>query len=224
MDIHQNRMKIREYLDTLETDFMGIGELSRYEGEFLGLREDITNRYTSAVSFGFVLTKGVLDTVVDGPNSLYLHHYRQINYRLDMTAYLLSRKIEQEGCRALPFAASQLVDWRNQKAHISHKHIAVIAGVGWIGRNNLLVHPVHGSQVRLNTVLTDMPLEPDKPLGYSCGECRACAGVCPAGAIGENPSDFDHMACFEMLKEFKNKRNLGHYICGICVEACRGKR
>ena len=54
-----------------------------------------------------------------------------------------------------------MVDWQGQRGHISHKHIAVAAGLGWIGRNNLLVHPRHGGRLRLNTVLTDMELVPD---------------------------------------------------------------
>jgi len=46
--------------------------------------------------------------------------------------------------------------------------------------------------------------------------------VCPAEAIAETPAGFDHRRCFEQLKVFKNSLNLGHYICGVCVKACRG--
>jgi epoxyqueuosine reductase len=141
-----------------------------------------------------------------------------------MIAYLLSREIEKRGYKSMPFAASQVVDWRNQKAHISHKHVGVIAGIGWIGRNNLLVHPAFGSHVRYNTVLTDMPLEATGPLDRDCGECTACITSCPGAAINVDPSGFDHMGCYETLTQFKNKRNLGHHICGICVEICKGTR
>lgn len=202
----------------------GIADLSLYDKEFVSLDEEIKGRYRFAVSLGLVLTKGVLDTVRGGPNLLYLHHYRQLNYRLDITGYSLAREIERRGYRALPFGASQLVDWRNQKAHISHKKIGRIAGVGWIGRNNLLIHPVFGAQVRYNSVLTDMPLVPDKPLERDCGGCTACITCCPAQAIKEGPSMFDHLGCFDMLTRFKNERNLGHHICGICIEVCKGER
>ena len=104
-----------------------------------GLDAAIKEGLPYAIIFGLVLSKSVLDTVTDGPNQLYLHHYRQLNYRLDMMGYLLSREIEKKGYKAMPFAASQVIDWQNQKGHISHKHIGVIAGIGWIGRNNLLV-------------------------------------------------------------------------------------
>jgi len=224
MNAKSNRDEIKKYLNACDVDVFGIAELSLYNKEFIGIDKTILDKYTFAISFGFVLSKSILDTVNNGPNALYLHHYRQLNYRLDMTGYLLSKKIEEKSYGALPFAASQVVDWQNQKAHISHKKIGEIAGIGWIGRNNLLIHPQFGAQVRYNTVLTGMPLETDAPLGTSCGECRACVTLCPAGAIKKTQSEFDHIGCFNMVKKFKNERNLGHYICGICVEACRGKR
>jgi len=49
--------------------------------------------------------------------------------------------------------------------------------------------------VRLVTVLTDLGLEPDRPLETGCGSCRACIAACPAKAIGENPAEFKHHDC-----------------------------
>ncbi|HAR95708.1 MAG TPA: hypothetical protein DCR97_07070 [Deltaproteobacteria bacterium] len=209
----------------IDVDALGVGDLSLYEKEILGLPGVAPGTYTRAICFGLAVSKSVLDTLTDGPTPFYLHHYRQINYRLDMTAYLLAREIEKGGYKALPFPASQLIDWQNQKAHISHKHVGVIAGIGWIGRNNLLVHPKYGSQMRYNTVFTDMPLAPTPPNPQGgCGTCRSCMTACPAGAITERPEEFDHKGCFEMLKQFRNQRNVGQYICGLCVKACRGQR
>lgn len=163
-----------------------------------------------------------METVREGPNVLYLHHYRQLNYRLDMIAYLLAREIERKGSKAIPFPASQLVDWKNQKGHISHKRVAEMSGLGWIGRNNLLIHPAFGARMRFNTVITDMPLKENGPLEKDCGSCRVCMDVCPASAIKESPADFDHIGCYNMVTQLKNKRNLGHHICGICINACAG--
>lgn len=220
----ENRNVIQAYLDTFEIDLFGVADIRSYGGEFLALENASIERYTSAFCFGFVLSKSVLDTVVDGPNPLYLHHYRQLNYRLDMTAYLLSKNIESRGYRALPVAASQVVDWQNQRGHLSHKHMGVAAGLGWIGKNNLLVNDRYGSQARYVTVLTDMPVAADTPHEGSCGDCHACVATCPAGAIHNTPEGFDHLGCFAAMKEMKNKKNLGHYICGICIESCTGKR
>jgi epoxyqueuosine reductase QueG len=123
---------------------------------------------------------------------------------------------------ALPIPASQIIDWERQQAHLSHKKIGRLAGLGWIGRNNLLVNPEFGAQFRLVTVLTNMPLKPDKPLESDCGECRRCLSCCPAAAIKEKQEDFDHKACFNKLKEFRRSGIVSQFICGVCVKACRG--
>jgi epoxyqueuosine reductase QueG len=222
-NLEDNNHFVTEWLISQGVDVSGIGDMSLYDRELLGLEESVKERLPFAISFGLVLSKGIMDTIIDGPHLLYLHHYRQLNYRLDMIGYLLSREIEKKGYTALPFAASQLIDWKNQKAHISHKHVGVISGLGWIGRNNLLVHPVFGSHLRFNTVLTDMPLIAGRTLNTDCGNCTACIDKCPAGAIKHMPSLFDHHGCYDMLTNFKNKRNLGHHICGICIKVCRGE-
>ncbi|HBA53701.1 epoxyqueuosine reductase [Syntrophorhabdus aromaticivorans] len=214
---------LKEYCEQEGLDVFGVGRMAEYDKELVGIDSSVKERLPFAISFGLVLSKSVIGTVEDGPNVLYLHHYRQANYRLDMVAYLLSKEIEKKGYQAMPFPASQLVDWRNQKGHICHKRVGEISGLGWIGRNNLLVHPLFGARARYNTVLTDMPLTPHEPLQTGCGECRACIGVCPAGAIKDDRSEFDHMGCFSMITQLKNKRNLGHHICGICIAVCQGQ-
>jgi len=215
---------VMKTLDDMGADVVGFADLGRYDREIIGLGEDVMKKYPIAISFGLLVPKGVLETLTDGPTLFYLHHYRQVNYRLDMAAYLLAKEIEARGYGALPMAASQMVDWQRQLGHISHKHVGVAAGVGWIGRNNLLVHSKFGARVRYNTVLTNMALVPGEPLSFGCGQCTACVSSCPALAIREDAKDFDHLGCFEMLKGFKNKRNLGHHICGLCVKACGGNR
>jgi epoxyqueuosine reductase QueG len=204
-------------------DAAGVADMSRYDREILGFDHDVLHAYPYAISFGLLVPSGVLETLTDGPTLFYLHHYRQVNYRLDVIAYELAKEIEARGGRALPFAASQMADWQNQKGHISHKHVGASAGIGWIGRNNLLVHPRFGARVRYNTVLTDIDLAAGEAHAFGCGECRLCIGACPASAISEEPAGFDHMGCFAMLQQFRNKRNLGHHICGLCVKACGGK-
>jgi epoxyqueuosine reductase len=216
-------MNVRSHLRERGADIVGVADMSLYDREILGFSEDVKPQYPYAISFGLLVPKGVLETLSDGPTLFYLHHYRQVNYRLDTIAYEFAKEIEATGHRALPFAASQMVDWQNQLGHISHKHIGMLAGLGWIGRNNLLVHREFGGRIRYNTILTDMALEADEPAVFGCGDCRVCVSSCPAEAIKEDPVDFDHRGCFAMLQTFKNKRNLGHHICGLCVKACGGK-
>jgi len=144
-----------------------------------------------------------------------------LNLLLDQAALKISLAIQDRGYNALPIPASQIVDWEKQTAHLSHKMIALRAGTGWIGRNNLLINPLVGSKIRIATVLTDMPLQTDKPLERDCGGCRKCIEICPVSAIKESHKDWDKAACLEKLKYFSKAHNVGQYICGLCVKVCQ---
>jgi epoxyqueuosine reductase len=204
-------------------DLFGVADVTGLRADFL-LDPETRDRFTRAVSLGKRLSAAVLDDIRDHPTSLYFHHYRQMNFFLDRGALLVADEIQKRGFRSLPIAASQIIDWERQRAHVSHKHVGRAAGLGWFGRNNLLVNPDLGAQFRLVTVLTDMTLEPDTPLGRDCGACRACAAACPCGAIKETREAFDHRACYEALKGFRAKGYTSQFICGICVRDCRGPK
>jgi epoxyqueuosine reductase len=217
-----NAEQLQQEAKSLGMDLFGVASIEDLKKGFMHIDSSVVKGFNAAVSMGVRLLKPVLDDIKDKPTPLYLHHYRQVNYLLDRAALSVSRKIQDGGYQALPIAASQVIDWENQKGHVSHKAIAVAAGHGWIGRNNLLIHPHYGAQVRLVSVLTDYPLMTNAPLKESCGKCRVCISVCPAHAIHEDLAQFNHKGCFEMLRGFKTKANIGHYICGICVKACSG--
>ena len=216
----KNTAHLKKEAAALGMDLFGVADIGVLKKDFRFLSSAVVEACTSAVSMGVRLLQPVLDDIKDKPTPLYLHHYRQVNYLLDRAALLLSRRIQEDGYLALPIAASQVIDWENQSGHVSHKALAIAAGHGWLGRNNLLVHPQYGAQVRLVTVLTNYPLIANVPLKTNCGTCRACIDACPSRAIKEDQAQFDHKGCFETLRGFKTKANIGHYICGICVRAC----
>lgn len=171
------------------------------------------------ISIGFRLSDPIIDDIIDRPTLIYKHHYKVANYMLDRAAASIHSYIVERGYKALPLPASQVVDWEKNLGHLSHKAVAVQAGLGWIGRSALFVHPVHRARLRLATILTDMPLEPgEKREGLSCGVCRNCIEACPAGAITEEGYDRDK--CAEKLREFSRMPGIGQSICGVCVKAC----
>lgn len=205
-----------------DLDLMGVAEVAGVGDQICGLPHGIVEKLPFAIVGGIRLSSAVLETLEDGPNAVYYHHYRQLNFHLDRAALKLAREIERRGYPALPVAASQVVDWERMRGHLPHKELGRLAGLGWLGINNLLVTPMFGAQVRLVSVLTSMRLNPGRPLAGGCGTCRACVAVCPAGAIREEPAAFDHQACYRQLKEFSKSRRIGQYICGLCVKACAG--
>jgi epoxyqueuosine reductase len=215
--------RIKEESQRWGGDLFGVADLSQARVATCDLGEKILDELLFGISIGIRLSDAVLEGIDDHPTLLYLHHYRQANYILDRIAFHVAALIQHMGGKALPIAASQIVDWEGQKGHLSHKGLAQAAGLGWLGRNNLIVHPEYGARIRLVSVLTDLPLQVDGPLGGSCGDCRQCIPLCPADAIKEEAGKFDHLGCFEKLKEFRNRYNIGQYICGVCIKACRPK-
>lgn len=80
---------------------------------------------------------------------------------------------------------------------VSHKPIAVEAGLGHMGIHRNLIHPKFGNFVLLGTVLVDVEVEDhDHPIDYNpCLECKLCVAACPVGAIGPDGS-FNFSSCF----------------------------
>ena len=179
--------------------------------------------FSHALVMGIRLEKAVFEGLTDRPTPLYFHHYRQANYQLDRLAFLVADRIQELGYRALAIPASQIIATNPLRGHISHKLLGWCAGIGFIGRSGLLVHPAYGAQVRYVSVLTDMPLPADTPSRGDCGTCRACVAVCPAHAIHETKDDFDLPACARKLSEFAKLPFISQHICGVCVKACHGK-
>lgn len=202
-------------------DLAGVADLTRIPAL---LPDHLKTGFNFAIVSAIRLSESVLDEITDHPTRTYYHHYRMVNMALDQLGLAMTRFLQSAGFSAYPVPASQLIDWENQRGILSHKHAAVQAGLGWIGRNNLLVTPQYGAQIRLVSVLTDAHLEPSQPLNEDCGACRACLDVCPAEAIADDPETFDHQSCYAQLDAFVRKRVVGQHICGICVRACSSKQ
>jgi len=222
MDKNKNYTQLKKFAKSLGIDLFGVADISKIKNDFV-LSDKLIKKIDKAIVLGVRLSGGILEEIADHPTKLYFHHYRTLNAFLDQAALRLTNVIQDKGFLALSIPASQILDWQNQKAHLSHKKLGYFAGLGWIGRNNLLVNAAFGSRLRLVTILTEMPLKIDRPVRQNCGSCLLCIKVCPAGAIKENKTDFDHLRCFEKLKEFQKLRLADQYICGICVKACTGR-
>lgn len=199
----------------------GVTELESLKDRFLLSPKELEG-LEYGISVGVALSPAVLEGIEDQPTLLYKWHYRQANNLLDKIAFILSQKIIDRGFRALPIPASQIVDWNAQRGHVSHRVLGEAAGLGWRGRNNLLVSEEYGSQIRLVSVLTDMVLKPDQPVEQGCGECSRCVSVCPVRALGKNPGDYDLEKCYNLLTEFSRMKGIGQHICGVCVKVCPG--
>ncbi|MEW5758936.1 MAG: hypothetical protein AB1755_05675 [Candidatus Omnitrophota bacterium] len=212
--------ELKNFVLSLGVDLFGVADVVSIKDKFL-LSNEAKNNFNRAISIGIVVASGVLDDIDGQPTRLYYQYYRTLNNLLDQIGVRIASFIEKRGFKALPIPASQVFDGDRLNSHLSHKEIGVLAGLGWIGRNNLLVNEIYGSQFRLATVLTNLDLICARPLEKDCGECYDCISACPASALGEDSRDYNLNNCFLKLKEFQKKRIVDQMICGICVKSCK---
>jgi epoxyqueuosine reductase len=223
-DPNENVQKIKSLCRQWGCSLFGVADIHSLKKDEILLPPSLIDQLHFGISVAFHLSDAILEAIENHPTPLYFHHYQRVNILLDTVGLIVTSTIQNLGYQGMPIPASQIVDWKTQKGHLSHKHVARAAGLGWIGRNNLLVNEQFGSRLRLVTILTDLPLTIGSPSPKDCGTCRDCLSVCPAGAISEGQLDFDHLRCYEQLRTFAKTLHFSHNICGICVKACRGCR
>ena len=112
---------------------------------------------------------------------------------------------------------------------VMEKDFAWMAGLGWIGRNSLFIHPRFGSYCLLACVFLDYPLKSGNPFSKDlCGNCRACLDACPTGCIHPGRT-IDARACLSYLtiehrdiipRDFRKKMNNWIFGCDICQMVC----
>lgn len=109
----------------------------------------------------------------------------------------------------------------------NHKMAATSAGLGWIGKNGLLISPDHGPRLTLATVLTDAPLRPDSPVtGCFCGACSLCIEHCPSqaitGAAWSRRDPFVELVRLDACRDHKagKRKTEGKPNCGLCINIC----
>ena len=94
---------------------------------------------------------------------------------------------------------------------ISDKQWAHRAGLGWIGRNTLLVNPVLGSYCNIGELVTPSPADRyDTPIENRCGDCRACVDACPNHALSESIANSFVLPSQSMVTTEESNKALTH--------------
>ncbi len=117
-------------------------------------------------------------------------------------------------------------------APVHERAWAAKSGIGWVGKNSLLLNRQQGSFFFLAELILDLDLNPDGPVKDHCGTCTACMDACPTDAIPE-PYVVDGSRCISYLtielkeeipKEFHNKMEGWIFGCDICQDVCPWNR
>jgi epoxyqueuosine reductase len=229
--------KIKSILKPYYVDYLGFADLSTYQAELTLFGGNIIKGYTGGISLGLIIPDSIVDHLPERADvnvacEYRIQGYEVLNNRLNLTASIISSYLNLQGYRTLPIPAADRTNEEKALPTVSHKMIAHIAGLGWIGKNCLLITPGHGPRLRLITILTDAPLETvNNPLEQRCGECRECVKICPVEALkgknyaaGESREErFDFVKCQRYFETLKTTQK--YAVCGLCLYICpQGKR
>ncbi|MBN1776380.1 MAG: GNAT family N-acetyltransferase [Clostridiales bacterium] len=182
------------------------------------------------ISISVAVDLSIVNRLAVGVSPEYVSEYDRLNFLLDRLANTAAENLRTAGYRATALSRDNII--YDRIAHgtlLPHKTVATRAGLGWIGKNALLVTRERGSAIRLTSVLTDAPLPLSEPINESlCGDCDVCLRNCPGEAIlGPNWSiekrreDFySILACRKACLQRTWKTRPGMSVCGLCITVC----
>jgi epoxyqueuosine reductase len=209
--------------------------------DMTGLLHENYKGYGYAISLARHLDMVIIDSISSGPNKAYFDHYNEVNRELAEAVQDISLRLTERGYENIPVIPTVTDDMLADDYHktlrmqFSHKMAATRAGIGWIGKTDLLVTMEFGPRVRLASILLkERPFETGIPIRESqCGDCEICVINCPAQAATgdlwnietDRDAFYNAFKCREKCREL-SLANLNERIslCGICVSVCpRGR-
>jgi len=161
------------------------------------------------------------EEVPDDPGLGVIAPYTRANYYKDLESRLrqVAGTMEQEFGAACRTSSNYVV--------LAEKALAARSGLGFYGKNGIIITRRNGSFVVLGEIVTDLDLEPDTSLDMNCGDCTACIYACPTGAIRQ-PGFVDRRVCIQYISERRGTvpqdiravwgRRL--YGCSTCQDVC----
>jgi epoxyqueuosine reductase len=113
-------------------------------------------------------------------------------------------------------------------APVAERELSARAGIGWVGKNTLVINPSIGSWILLGEIITTLDLSTDEPITDHCGTCTRCIDACPTGAITE-PYQLDPTRCISYWTieqgtavTAQQASAMGDWLygCDICQDVC----
>jgi epoxyqueuosine reductase len=212
--------EIRQLATRMGASHFGIANMTRAFDVSPGSFEEC-GKLLTGISIGVGKDDWLVDGLPQTDNRYRTDHYN--------TKIALALRIGDAICAKLAAAghrAHRLSHPPKIKPTGLYKLIGHWAGVGWIGKNHLLITPDRGARVALAAVLTDAPLPPSakKPTEDRCGDCTRCIDICPVKAFQDLPLDETNpLRSFDVGKCSTNRGVInptGWGGCGLCVKAC----
>jgi ferredoxin-NADP reductase/Fe-S-cluster-containing hydrogenase component 2 len=180
-------------------DDVGLVELGRAGVD--PQRDEILRNYPWTKMLVSYVVRMAREPLRGPPRSVANLEFHRAGHEIDHIGSEIVAKLEASGIRAVNPSMGFPMEMYHTPSYapwvVSHKPIAVEAGLGHMGIHRNLIHPKFGNFVLLGTVLTELEVETyDHPIEYNpCLECKLCVAACPVGAIGPDGS-FNFSSCF----------------------------
>jgi len=213
---------IKKTLFELGVDICGIASIDRFTEAPEGFHPlDTLPSCKSVIVFGKKFLEGTLNCKNTIPYTIVRN---MLSDTLDKTSVEFCRKMRDNNIIAVPTGTigPTVIDKKTNRLRniVSVKHAAVLAGLGYIGKNSLLINPEYGNMVWLSSVLVDIELEPDKIIKDKCPEsCNICIENCPVHAIKEDNPEMDQQACYKYAFKINEGENF-YFKCHNCRTMC----
>ncbi len=221
--------QLKDLLHASGCDLVGVANVERFREAPEGRRPRDILPTARSVLVGVV---HILDSVCDDlPETRYeyTNQFYVLNGTLGAASTKVGRLLEDQGYRAIPVPAAYPRINKELMGIFSHRHAAVLAGLGEFGLSNLLITPQYGPRVRIVSIITEAVLDPDPPYEKSlcrqtqkkCG--KACVAACPVEAISLD-GKVNKDLCLRYQEQVMPWSAV-ELRCGMCLGACPiGKR
>ena len=237
----ENTSKIRQfffdYLNKVNyKGILGVAKFSSVYNDLLPVQQDKLKEILkepfkdfmdtgSIISIGIFYTPDIIDCINVEENgkidmdrwNLYSDEYQHLNNMLKEISKEVADKFN-----AIVFPptteipAEKINNVKEYYQHtISHRLVAEYAGIGWRGKNELIITEERGPTVRFTSILINIPMIQGSRIETKCGECKSCLDVCPFLKNKENLEDYR-----ENCRKFIFSFGLKHDVCGKCIKAC----
>jgi len=234
-EAESNTLRLRELFQraSSEVDLRGILGVTQFRGVYdtlmdvqkqrmKGIASSIFDKLLESgniISFAFVYSDGVIDNIglmQDGVFdkqawNVYAGWYTYLNNSLDKASSMIAEEISGIAISATTTGLASKFTHVSQyfPGVVSHRVHAEKAGIGWRGKNSLIVNPMYSCMIRLSGVITDTPLVHTHGIDEGCGDCSSCEEVCTFLKHRERLDDYREQ-CMGLDDE----------VCGKCIKAC----
>ncbi|WP_235297729.1 tRNA epoxyqueuosine(34) reductase QueG [Portibacter marinus] len=244
-----NTQLVRDKAYELGFEFVGIAKAEKMDEESRQLETWLNNNYHGTMSYmanNFELRTDPTKLVPGAKSVISLMYNYHTEQELEEDSYKIAQyaygrdyhKVVRKKLKELMLFIREQIGEVNGRVFVDSAPVlerdwAKRSGLGWIGKNTLLIHPKAGSYYFLAEIICDLTLEFDHPIKDYCGTCTKCIDACPTDAISDNGYILDGSKCISYLTierkeaippEFSGLMEDWIFGCDICQEVCPWNR